>query len=170
MRVLAVLAEALAVVGRHEQERRRRRTPLVDPAQQAPELGVDEGDLAVVGRRGSDHCLGGCLVGRVRVEVVHPEEEGGVASLGRAQPGECRVRGPVGGPLHVRSAARVLATGQVVVVAVEAAVEAEAALEREPGDEGSRPVAGLMEVLRQRTHGPRQHVGPVVADTVGRAV
>ena len=50
VRALAVLAEALAVVGRHEHDRASGLARCVERLQQAPELAVDERDLAVVGR------------------------------------------------------------------------------------------------------------------------
>ena len=50
VRALAVLAEALAVVGRHEHDRARGLAPGVERLQQPRELAIDECDLPVVRR------------------------------------------------------------------------------------------------------------------------
>ena len=73
---------------------------------------------------------------------------------------------PVGGPLDVGRAARVLPPRQLVVVGVEAPVEAEATLEGEAGDEAGGAVAGLAEVLGHAAHALGQDIGPVVAHAV----
>ncbi len=167
--VLAVLAEALAVVGGHQHERGLACRPFLDPAQQAAELRVDEGDLAVVGRPPAGHVLGRRLVGRVWVEVVDPKKERGGLRAGRRRGVEPAQRGlgrGVGGALDVGRATGVLAAREVVVEHEEAAVEAEAALQREAGDEAGRPVAGLAQLLGHAAHPGRQDVGAVVAHPV----
>ena len=166
---LAVLAEALAVVGGHEHERARERPLLFERAQEPRDLRVHERDLAVVGR-GAEPLgqLAGRLVGRVRVVVVHPQEERARRSpRGAAQPAQRGVGGGVGEALDVGRAPRVVAARQVVVVGLEAAVEPEAAVEREARrrrrPSGSRPARKSSAAVF--TCG-RQHVAAVVAHAV----
>ena len=117
--------------------------------QQARELGVDEGDLAVVGRRraGASRARRAARRARAGRSSGPRGRRAASAAPGAAQPAQGGVGGRVGGALDVGGAPRVVAARQVVVVGVEAAVEAEAAVEREARDEGRGAVAGLLEVL-----------------------
>ena len=167
VRLLAVLAEALAVVGGDEHERAGEGARLLEPPQQPRELLVDERDLAVVRRIGEARGEArGRLVRRVRVVVVDPQEER-AAVRGRVHPPQDGVRRRVGEALDVQRAARVVALRQVVVVHVEGAVEAEAAVQREARHERRRAVARLAEVLGGGPHVRRQRVTSVVPDAVG---
>ena len=84
MALLAVLAEPFAVVGGDGDDGAREAPALLEPGQEPAELLVHVGDLAVVrtAREAPEEGLGR-PVARVRVVVVHPEEEG---SLGLAEP------------------------------------------------------------------------------------
>jgi hypothetical protein len=164
VRALAVLAEALAVVGGGEDERARERAPAFEVAQQPADLRVHERHFAVV-RRGAKARgqVAGRLVGGVRVVVVQPEEKGRRRSGRGTEPAQRGVGGGIGGALDVRSAPRVVAAGQVVVVGREAAVETEAPVEREARDERRGPVSRTRELLGRRLHLRRHHVAAVVA-------
>ena len=82
---LAVLAEALAVIGGDRDDRVREAPAALEAREQAAELLVHVGDLAVVGPRREARREGlRRLVGRVRVVVVDPQEE---RPVGLAQPG-----------------------------------------------------------------------------------
>ncbi len=73
---LAVLAERLAVVRGHDDERAGRVEALGERVEQPRELRVDVGDLAVVEpARKAEREARGRVVGRVRIVDVHPSEE-----------------------------------------------------------------------------------------------
>ena len=165
--LLAVLAQSLAMVRGHEDEGARRPALRLQEPQQPAELRVHEGDLAVVGAAGEPRReVRRRLVGRVGVEVVDPEEPRGRRPRFQPRPG--RGRRLVRGTLHVGRAAPVLAVGQVIVVHVEPAREAEAPVQREPGDEGRRPVPRVVEGLGQGGDGLGQHEVAVVAHAVAK--
>jgi hypothetical protein len=84
---LAVLAQALAVVRHREDERAREEAPLLESAEEPPELLVGEGDLTVVqGRAEARGEFPRRLVGRVGVVVVDPQEKGaGLSSRASSQ-------------------------------------------------------------------------------------
>jgi len=98
VRGLAVLAQALAVVGGDGDDRAGREAPALERGEETPHLGVGEGDLAVVGAPGMARGPGGgWRVRGVGVVEVDPEEEGpGVAA---SQPGQGPVHDLAPGPL-----------------------------------------------------------------------
>ena len=169
VRILAMLAQALPVIRRHQHQGRGR--SFLEAPQQSAELRVHERDLAVVGSGGPGRELGRRLVGGVGIEVVHPQEERG---RGRrrarwgVEPAQDGVGGAVRGPLHVGGAPRVASAGQMVVVGQEAAVEAEPAGEREARDEGGGPITRRREVLGHAAQARRQHISTVVAHSVAQ--
>ncbi len=159
---LVVLPQSLAVVPHHGRQQIDVGQQGADPLQQAPDLPVDEGHLGGVLapvelgprkglRRRSGQRLpqqrGGGLEGEVRVEVVHPQEEG------RAQASELeelqRLRGHlVGGPLVLVQGGLELPAGNVEVD-VEALIEPEARVEDEGAHHRPGGVAAPGEVLGQ---------------------
>ena len=113
----AVLAETLAVVGRHEDERAAafpvsRRAPAA--AGRAP--GPRTRSRRRTASRGSRSARSpGRLVRRMRIVIVHPEKPAPRLAVGRIQPAERRVGRGIRGPLHVRRPAGVVAARQVIL-------------------------------------------------------
>ena len=68
----------------------------------------------------------------------------------------------------VRRPPLVVAARQVIFVDIEAAVEAEAAVERKPRDKRRRVIAGLLEVLGRRSQCRREDVATVVPESMRR--
>ena len=159
---LAVVAEPLAVIAHdHDRDRPFRRSPS-NACDQAPQLLVHRRDFAEVGRPRVAAAKGlGRRVGRVRVEVVDPQEQRLPGAPARATPAPGR-----SSPRAVRSARP---AGELVVVDVEPAGEAEAPRQHEPRDEGGRPVAGLLEPLREYRLA-RGKVPGVLVDAVPRGI
>ena len=139
VRALAVLAEALAVVGGDDDHGAAERLG-VEAVDESSEVLVDEGDLTVVAG-----AWGRGIVGVVRIEVVHPRKPGRVRRLG-GEPAARRVGDRVGRPLD-RSAADVAA--ELVVVPVEPLREPARALEHAGGHERSGGISGPGQDLRQ---------------------
>ena len=75
VRRLAVFAERLAVIGGDDDDRVVERVSGTKPVEQAAEHRVRIGDFGVV-RRAARAIFGRCVVRRVRIEQVHPGEEG----------------------------------------------------------------------------------------------
>ena len=167
--LLAVLAEPLAVVAhRHHQ-----RVPAGDPGvlEQARDLGVHVGDLAVVGPLGEAlRPRGGRREGEVRVVEVDPQKVRGplVEAVEPRQRPVRGVRGPALGG-HPRLAARA-GRADLVVVHLEAPIEAVARLEHDGRDEGGRAVAGRGQPIGEGRDAVAEVVGQVVADAVPRRV
>ncbi len=155
---LAVVAEALPVIGR-EHHRDRPRRPLLEGRDEAPQLLIHGRHLAQVGRlrvAGTEGLRR--LVGGVRVEIVHPGEPGLRGSP--VEPGEGPVGRLPGAPLGPPGR-------EVVVVVLEPPGEAEAARQNEARDEGGGVVPGGPEPLREKGV-LRAEVAGVLVDTVPR--
>ena len=132
----------------HGDQRPLELSALPQRGQEAPELGVDEGQLAVVGRVGEAAPVGlrrGVV--RVRIEVVHPQEPAPRAAL--LEPAQGALGGVVGARLADEEHRRRPTAVQVVVVVVEALVEAEALVEHEGRDDRAGLEARPRQVLAQ---------------------
>ena len=138
VRHLAVLSQRLAVVGEHGDHRIGLATGRAKPVEEAPELRVGEGDLAVVEPAGELRPVGlGGIVGCVGVVEMDPDEERPPARVG--EPPERVVDDLVGRPLGARSGDGALP--EVLGEGVEALPEAEGGGHRVGPDEGRRAVA-----------------------------
>ncbi len=159
---LAMVAERLAMVGgeRSDDRARRRGGELVEERR---EEGVRGRNLAEVGLAGEARGEGRrWRVGRVRIEQVHPEE---ARARRLAPPGQRRGDDLVAAPLGERE----VGVGPLriaVVVALEAAVEAEERVERISADEGAGRIARVVQRGRQGRDLRRQAVARVVAHAV----
>ncbi len=164
--VLAVVPEALAVVGRDDDEGVQGLARLLQPLEKPSDLRVGVGHLAVVGYRPEALPPGGRgVVRRVGVEDVDPGEERPVA--GGSQPRQRRVhdRGrAAGAALQAQSPSGRAAEG--VVEDVEAPIEPRVAGYRVGPDEPARRVAGLSEQCGQGRVGRVEGRREVVADPV----
>jgi hypothetical protein len=143
--LLPVISQRFAVIGGQHDQRALEPPRALDLAQEPPDLRVDEGDLAVVALlrlRG--------LVGSVRVEVVHPQEQRGLARGGLAQPGQRGVGHLRGIALGREGFAAPRARVDAIVVDPESLIEPEPGIERERGDERRRAVAGAGQPLGER--------------------
>ena len=168
MRLLAVPAAALAVVGRGDDQRLRERPVALQAGEQRPDGGVHGRDLAqvrVAARLLQE--LARRIVGEVRVVEVQPQEEGLVPA--RVEPGE-RARDDL---LRRTAGAQVLLDvgrrGRRVVV-LEALVEPELGREHDGGDEGGAGVALLARALRQRLRRGRETRLAVAAQRVAQRI
>ena len=132
--------------------------------QQPPQLRVDEGDLAGVGVvRKRARIPRRRLVLGVRVVEVHPQEE----ARGRClDPGDRRVHHGVRVSLRATRVARSPAGRHLIVVAVEAAGQAELAFQDHGAHEGGRLEPGGAHPLGERRKIRFEAEDQVVADTV----
>ncbi len=138
-----------------------------DRLEEGAECGIGRGHLAVVGvaaeARGGRL---GRLVGIMRLEDVHPAEDGpsgrGPRAIGARGP-PCR--GPAA-PRAGRPAGRGVRPDEGVVVDLEPAAQPEPRREREGADEGPGPVAAGGEEGRERLHPRREAEAGVVAHAV----
>jgi hypothetical protein len=167
----AVLAEALAVVGGHDHVRVEVAPVPLQPLEQPLQPRVQALHVLVVeGARARDlgrHVLAlpGALqdllrpqrlaraavpVGRVRIEVVEPEELPRALSAVELREGGPGHRGGQAVVALLGIAARAHALGQGLLERVEALREAEAREQRERSDHGRRGVAGALQRLRDR--------------------
>jgi hypothetical protein len=169
VRALAVLAKALAMVGRDEHDRAAGLSPGVERLQQTPELTVHECDLSVV-RRSTVPIGQVChrrLVWRVRIVVVDPQEPGSrlrsVLWTGRCEPAEHCVGRRIREAFDVRGPPSIVPLGEVVVIRLESAIESKPAIQREPGDEPGAVIAGIPEILSDGFHSRRQDESAVVS-------
>ncbi len=164
VRLLAVLAQRLAVIaGDHDQRRRlgtgeKRR-------QQRRQVAVGRGHLAKVGVGGEARGIRlGRLVGGVRIEQVDPHEAAPAALP--LPPGERRGHHLVALALGEQELVGAAPLGVVIVVDVEAAVESEPGIERVGADESAGGIAGGMQHGRQRRHAGGHAKALVVAHPV----
>ena len=171
VRRLSVLSEALAVIRGHEHDRVIECAGVLNRLQQASQLTVHERNLAVVGRCGEARReIGRRLVRRMGVVVVHPQKprRRSVARAHRGEPSQRHVRRRVRAAFHVGRPPRIVAAGQVVVVPLESPVEPETPIEREPRDEGARPIPRLVKVLGGGLQRWSEHEPAVVVKAMGR--
>ena len=166
VRVLAVLAERLAVVARDHDEGAVVQLPFAETREEAPDRRVDARDLAVVRILREALLVRGRRVVRVvRVVEVHPDEHrpGGAA----VEPGERTGDDLAAAPLlrRVRVGA-VLARPEARVVDVEAAVEAGSdrplRVEDHRAHERGRAVAGELQQRREVGDRRRQREAEVL--------
>ena len=165
--LLAMLAEAFAMVRGDDEDRPRGVGARVDRVEEPPELRVDEGDLAVVGVGGEPLFVPGRSDVRiVRVEEVKPEEEG--AGAGAAEPGEGLPDPLVGGGGSGEKGIRLVRVGRPVVPGRESPVEAEDPVQDEGGDEAAGVPSRGAEPLGQRRHRKARGRLAVVDEAMGR--
>jgi len=169
VRGLAVVAQALAVIAHHDDDRL-----LVEPAsaqqvEHAPDLAVGKRHLTVVrvplvARRERL----GRAVRRVRIVEVNPREERRVP--GPVDPRQGLVHHLVGGPLDRRQRhGPRLGEVEVVEVGVEALVGPPLRVEDVGGHERARPVPALLEHLGERDLlGPEEEPAVVAHAVLGR--
>ena len=163
---LAVVAQALAVVGGEDDERALEQPLLAKPRREPPDHLVGVGDLGQVrlARIARGEGLGR-VVGRVRVVEVDPGEEAPLAD--RLEPGERVVHDLVAGLLdRAERDHLVLGEVEIVGVLVEALGEAPLRLEHPGGHEGSRGKARLVQPLGERHLLLVQEEAAVVAHAV----
>ena len=108
------------------------------------------------------------VVGLVRVEEVHPEEERLPGLLSLLEPRQRAVRGARRRPLADHEHLRLVLRPEVVVVDLEALIEAVAAREHGGRDEGARAPARRVQALRERRRLGAERVVAVVAHAVCR--
>ena len=166
MLVLAVLAQALAVVRGDDHQRRVAQSRTVDPVQQALELAVRVRDLARV--EVAREALGegrGRIVGRVGIEHMDPNEEGRAPR--RVQPFQRPVHDLAAPPLAAVAARGDAARARErVVVHVEAPVEPRVAGDGIGTDEAAGGVAARLQEGGQGGRAGIQRLREVVADPV----
>ena len=168
-------AQPLAVVAHHHHQRPVQCSASAKPVEQAPQLVVGPGNLAVVRVAGVTRSIGlRRRVGGVRIVEVHPDEIR-IARPGRALPFEPCQRGIhdlVGAAFRVELVmARGVAPGsELVVVGVESLGGAVAAVEHEGADERCGRVTLSLQSLGECFVLVRQSVGSVVAHAVPRRV
>ncbi len=170
MRLLAVVAERLAVIGCDDNERRRRSRPHI--VEERREGGVRGGDFAGVRiQRVPRIERRRRLVGGVRVEDMDPEKprdcglriaDCGLARDPRAREGDDGRRGTFG---HDEVRRRAGFT-DAIVIHIEALIQSEPRVQRERADERGGRVAGRFEQGRGRARIVRQTVTAVLAQAV----
>jgi hypothetical protein len=170
MHVLAVLAQAFAVVRRDDDERVASPAPAVERVEKAPHELVREGDLSVVRPVGvAGRVRLGRLVGVVGIVEVEPREEARRRPL--LEPGDRLRGGFVAAPLDRVEEARVVgAQLEPVGVDVEAAVQAGLRGEHDRGDEAGRVEPGGFQDRGHRRDARVERRRDVVAEAVGGGV
>ena len=130
---LAVLAQAFAVIGGDDDERRPRHAG--NAIEERRERVIGPRDLGRVGVAGIPCRKGvGRRIGRMRIEHVHPGEP--LRRL-RAAPLQRRRDDGIGAPLGQGEVDAARRLADAIVVGVEPGVQAEALIEREAADEGA---------------------------------
>jgi hypothetical protein len=185
VRPLAVIAESLAMVAGHHDDRPALERDRVQPLQHSGHLRIGVGDLGVVAGSRVDGDARRRIVGRVGIVEVEPDEEWslvlGAWSLVRPrslvrpsslvpylQPRGRAIDDDRRWPFGLEAFGGVRIAWDLIVVGVESAREAEAAIEHERADERGGAVAGRFE---QRGDGWMGRVGlidAVFADAVLR--
>ena len=157
VRQLAVLAERFAVIA----DERDDGVAAIDRGEQPGHLRIDVRDFAVVRLRIRRRRR----VRRMRIVEMHPREEWPRFRL--PQPRQRAVDHVGAAAFGVEGAAAVgHVAHDLVVVALEAAIESEAMIEDERGDEGACPVVVRREVRRQRLPRGGKDADAVVAHPV----
>ena len=162
---LAVVAQGLAVVPGQDDGRPALQARLAERVHQPPDLGVDVGHFAGIGVVLELGGIGfGRRVGVMRVPEMDPAEP--FALLGR-EPLQGGGDGLPGRPLR-KGVAGTRFGRVVIVVDVEALVEAETRIEREAADESARGVAAALEELGQGLEIGGHDGLAVLGDAVGQ--
>ena len=166
VRPLAVLAEALAVIAHHDDDRVAREIMIVEIREQTADLRVDERDLADVRPAGVARLERlRRRVRRVRVVEMDPAEEARCA--GAIEPGERLVGDLVARPVDAAERQRlVLAQIEVVEIGVEALVQPPPRIEHVGADEGARREPAALEHPGERRLARVEEEAAVVPDTV----
>ena len=170
VRLLSVLAETLAVVGRQHDESVVEQPFAAQAVEEHPDGPVGARDLPVVRRRGEHGILRERGVRGMRVVEMDPGEERGTRPrrLPPVEPGEEPPGGFGASPIANEEELRRVLRPEIVVVAVEPLRQVVAAAEDHGRHEGLRRVAGRLEPLGQCHRPVAQGVGAVVAHPVGR--
>src|SRR3954452_6749867 len=92
------------------------------------------------------------------IVIMNPEEPGSrLRSVPRGgEPAEDRVGGRIRKPFDIRCAAEIVPFGQMVVIRLEPAIEAEPTIQREPGNESGGGIPSAAEILGHLFHRRRQ--------------
>ncbi len=168
MRLLAMIAESLAVIGgdHHKGRHQGRLFPAVEErAEQRRQEGVrgrDLPEIEIVLEAGSERLRR--FVGSVGIVEVHPEETR--LSLLRPPPCESEAHHLVPAPLGDDEVLLVRALGVTVVVDVEPAIEPELRVERKRADERSGGVARAAQDGGEGRHRRREPEAAVLAHAV----
>ena len=168
VRALAVLAEALAVIGRDEHDRAVHLALVVERLKQPARA---DGRRMRSRRRTVSHGSArpdrrpAARTARADRSSAPRGTRGAAVRSGRLDGCSHRSTASVvasADPLDVRGPAQVVPAWQVVVVGVEPAIEPEAAIEREPGDERRRAISRLPEILGGRASPPARSTNPLL--------
>ncbi len=170
--LLAVLAQALAVIGGHHDQGVVELALVAQLVEHLPHRPVQHRDLGVVDGRRAQPLGGRRGVGLVGVEEVHPEEEGAARPLLRPalEPAHRPRRRLRTGARADEEELRLVLRPQVVVIAVEALAQVVAAVEDQRRDDRLGAVAGPLQALGQGDRVVAQGKGAVVAHPVGRRI
>ena len=166
-----MLAEALAVITDHHDDRVARAVVSVEPGQEAPDLLVDVGDLTEVRPISIAAGIGlGWRVGRVGIVEMNPGEEARVRRP--VEPGQGCVGNVAGGALDLTEGHAGRATQiEIVEVVVEALSRAPLRVENERTHEAAGAKTRRLELLGQDVARLVEIEAPVVPHAVtGRVV
>jgi hypothetical protein len=139
MSVFAVLTKGFSVVAHHDKQRAVALPALVEPIGESVDLGIHEGNLAVI-------CLGILRrrsVGIVRIVKMQPRKER--PGLVRIEPGEGTIRDDVGGLPPVERLGLHGHVAHLVVIDVEPPVESEARIQYKSRHKCPGPIPMLLE-------------------------
>ena len=173
VRRLPVLPEALAVVGGEDDERVVEQPVLPQPVDDPPHAAIGLGDLRVVRCRGQGGELERPdLVGLMRVEEVHPQEERLRLLPLRPflEPRDRAIRGPRRRAIPEHEERRLVLRPEIVVIDLEALVQAIAPGEHRCRHERRRPVTCRRQPLGEGDRLGTEGVVPVVPNAVRRRV
>ena len=174
MGAFAVLAKALPMVRRDEHDRAAGLAPDLERLQQTPELTVHECDFSVIGRLTVPigQVGGRRLVRRVRIVVMDPQEPGSrlrsLSGIGAGEPADHRVGRRIREPFDVRCPAKIIPSGQTVVIRLESAIESKSAIQWEPGDEPGGVIARVPKILRNGFDFRREDESAVVPKAMAK--
>ena len=166
MRLLAVLAKALAMIAGHRHDSRCRRAARAENLDDPRDLRIRVGDLAVVriairffripGRR---------FVRRMGIVEVHPQKE---RRSRLVQPGDSAVDNVAAAPLGLEASALIGIAPDAVVVGIESVGEPESTVEHVGANKGARPIPRILKPAGQRRRrGLRREHDTVVPDAMG---
>ena len=169
VRLLAVLAEALAVVRREDDERILHRTVLAERRDEPAQGVVGVGHLSgiVVPRVPVAKCGWGGVRG---VGIVQMNESEPSRSLRFPDPGKRRCEDVVGASLRDREIVERARVAVEIVVELEPLVDSKARVERKRSQEGRGAIAHALESFRDGGLSIREPIGSVIPDLVRERV
>jgi hypothetical protein len=168
MRRLAVFAEAFAMVRRHGNDGRSVRPGLVDTLHEGADLRVHERHFAVVRPCAEARPVRlWRLIGRMRVEQVHPQEHRpGLTGRRLTEPRLHRGDRLVGPALDGGRTGAVPSSREPIVVVIEATREPEPPMQGKARDERRGRIAAGAKPFGERRHRRTQHEADVVPHAV----